>query len=288
MTTVADQTIRQAEERQFLRDLSARQGTDMDLGISGKRALVWGASRGIGFAAAQRLASEGAQVILVARSAKALEASADALRQKNGDRIDFHPADVTSEQDRAAVFAKWPAVDILLTNPGIPQKFAAFSDLEREDWQWWWNAYFYSAVEIIQAYVSGMVERGFGRIINLSVNTIKAPTGQSAHYHAARLALSGATATLVREVASKNVTINSVLPGFVDTDALRTALGNIGRERGMSYEAVLAAALRRCPAGRMAAPGEVGDLIAMLASAQMGFVTGQNIIIDGGEYQGLF
>lgn len=260
----------------------------MDLGISGKTALVWGASRGIGFAAARRLAAEGAQVILVARSAGALEASADVLKQENGANVEFHPADVTSEQDRAAVFAKWPAVDILVTNPGIPQKFAAFSELGREDWQWWWNAYFYSAVEIIQAYVPGMVERGFGRVISLSVNTIKAPTGQSAHYHAARLALSGAIATLVREVASRNVTINSVLPGFVDTDALRTTLGSMGRKRGMSYEAFLEVALRRCPAGRMAAPEEVGDLIAMLASAQMGFVTGQNIIIDGGEYQGLF
>jgi 3-oxoacyl-[acyl-carrier protein] reductase len=260
----------------------------MDLGMRGKRALVWGASRGIGYAAAQRLASEGAHVVLVARSAEALAVSAAALRQKNDARIDFHPADVTSEQDRAAVFAKWPAVDILVTNPGIPQKFAAFSDLARQDWQWWWDAYFYSAIEIIQAYVPGMAERGFGRIISLSVNTIKAPTGQSAHYHAARLALSGAIATLVREVASKNVTINSVLPGFVDTDALRSALEKMGKDRGMSYEAFLGAVLRRCPAGRLAAPQEVGDLIAMLASAQMGFVTGQNIIIDGGEYQGLF
>jgi 3-oxoacyl-[acyl-carrier protein] reductase len=260
----------------------------MDLGISGRRALVWGASRGIGYAAAQRLAAEGAHVTLVARSAQALAAAAAALREKNGDRIDFHPADVTSEHDRAAVFEKWPAVDILVTNPGIPQKFAGFSALAREDWQWWWNAYFYSAIEMIQTYVKGMAERGFGRIISLSVNSIKAPTGPSAHYHAARLALSGALATLVREVASRNVTINSVLPGFVDTEALRAALTNMGRERGMGYEAFLAAALRRCPAGRMADPSEVGDLIAVLASAQMGFVTGQNLIIDGGEYQGLF
>ena len=165
---------------------------------------------------------------------------------------------------------------------------ADFRMLTREDWNGWMEAHFYSALEMIQAVVPGMCERRFGRVVNLSVSFIKFPQVNFSHSHAARLALAGAVAAMVRELVPHNVTINSVLPGLIDTDALQTNLHGHAARGNTTYEAIVADRLKTCPAGRFADAQEVGDLIAMLCAAQMGFMTGQNIVNDGGVYQGLF
>ena len=260
----------------------------MDLGIAGKHAVVCGASRGIGKAAALSLAGEGARLTLVARSAERLLAAAAEIAEATGAEIEVIAADLVSPDERRRLLAACPAADILVTHPGVPQRSLPYRSLTREDWQWWMDAHFHAAMDLIQGYVQGMVERRFGRIVNISVSFIKFPQAGAGHSHAARLALAGAIAALVREVAPFNVTINSVLPGFIDTDALRGALQQRAESRGVPVEQVVAEAVRTCPAGRFAAPSEIGDLVAMLAGSQMGYMTGQNIVCDGGVYQGLF
>jgi len=260
----------------------------MNLGIKGRAAVVCGGSRGISHAAAFRLASEGAKITLVARTEAALRQAAERMAEDTGVEVSFVACDLSSPAGRAALLEARPQADILVTNAGAPQRFASFKSLTRTDWDGWLEAHFYSAIELIYAYVPGMMERRFGRIINVSANFIKFPQVNAGHSHAARLALAGAIASLVREVAPHNVTINSVLPGLVDTDALRSSLRERAQARNVSYETVVAEVCARCAAGRLADPQEVGDLIAMLAAAQMGYVTGQNLVDDGGAYQGVF
>jgi 3-oxoacyl-[acyl-carrier protein] reductase len=260
----------------------------MDLGIKGRRALVCGASRGLGFAAALALAREGAHVALAARSEPGLADAADRLRAQTGAIAEVYAVDLTSREGRAALIAANPATDILVTHAGVSQRYERFQQLKHEDWTWWLNAHFFSAIELIQAYVPGMMQRRFGRIVNISVNFIKYPQIGVGHSHAARLALAGSIASLVREVASHNVTINSVLPGPFQTDALAAALTERADKRKITYEAAEAEMLKSVPAARIAEPREAADLIVMLASNQMGFVTGQNICIDGGQCPTLF
>lgn len=260
----------------------------MELGITGKHAIVSGASRGIGKAAAFSLAREGARLTLVARSLDGLRKTAAEIHDATGVRVDVIAADLVSPDDRRRLLGDCPNADILVTHPGIPQRPLSYRALTREDWQWWMDAHFHAAMDLIQGYAPGMAERRFGRIVNISVSFIKFPQVGVGHSHAARLALAGAIASLVREVAPFNVTINSILPGFIETDALRGALQQRADARGVPYEEVVSEALKGCPAGRLAAPKEIGDLVAMLAAAQMGYMTGQNIVCDGGVYQGLF
>lgn len=260
----------------------------MDLGIRTRRAIVCGGSSGISRAAAYRLADEGARVTLVARTASNLAEAAEDIARRTGAEVDFVAVDLTSPAGRKHLIAERQEADILITNAGVPQRFASFQDLTKADWDYWFEAHFYSAINLIYAYAPGMMARKFGRIINVSVNFIKFPQVNAGHSHAARLALAGAIASLVREVAPHNVTINSILPGLIDTPALRAALQERASARGVSFDTVLAEVCQRCAAGRLSDAQEAGDLIAMFAAAQMGYVTGQNIINDGGGFQGLF
>jgi 3-oxoacyl-[acyl-carrier protein] reductase len=260
----------------------------MDIGVSGRHAIVCGGSRGISRAAAFRLATEGARVTLVARTPATLETAAREIGAQTGNEPDVFATDLTSPDGRAALMQAHPAPDILIANAGVPQGAKSFCDLTQADWDWWFQAHFHSAIDLIHGYLPGMMARRFGRIVNVSVSFIKFPQPGAGHSHAARLALAGAIAALVREAAPFNVTINSVLPGLIDTDALRDALRQRAEARGVEYAVVEHEVLARTAAGRLAAPQEIGDLIAMLAAAQMGYVTGQNIVSDGGSYQGLF
>jgi 3-oxoacyl-[acyl-carrier protein] reductase len=260
----------------------------MDLGLAGRHAVVCAGSSGIGYAAARRFALEGAHVTLVARTASKLEQAADALAQETGARVSHIAADLASPADRAALIGAWEAPDILVTSPGIPQRPVRYQDLDAEAWRLWFEAHFHSAIDLIYAAVPGMCERGFGRIVNISANFIKFPQVGVGQSHGPRLALAGAIASLVREVAARNVTINSVLPGLIDTPALRSALAQRAEATGVPYETVEAETRARCAADRICDPQEAGDLIVMLCAAQMGYVTGQNIVNDGGAYQGLF
>lgn len=260
----------------------------MDIGVKNRRAIVCGGSSGIGRAAAWRLSMEGARVTLVARNAEKLAETACTISNESGVAVDCFATDLSTPAGRGALIAAHPATDILVANSGVPQRFASFGSLGRADWDWWFEAHFFAAIELIQAYLRGMILRKFGRIVNVSVSYIKYPQVNAGHSHAARLALAGAIASLVREAAPHNVTINSVLPGLIDTEALRKSLRERAQARNVTFEAVLAEVAGRSAAGRLADPQEAGDLIAMLTAAQMGYVTGQNIINDGGAFQGLF
>lgn len=260
----------------------------MNLGIAGRRALVCGGSKGLGRAAALALSREGVEVTIVARTVATLEEAAREIGAETGQPVHLAAADVTSAAGRAEAVAACPAPDILVTNPGVRQTPADFRTLSHEDWLHWLDAHFFSALEMIQAVVPGMAERRFGRVANISVSNIKFPQVNFAHSHGARLALAGAIASMVRELIAHNVTINSVCPGFFDTEALQTNLHGHAARGNTTYEAIVADRLRSTPAGRFADPQECGDLIAFLCSSQAGYITGQNIVNDGGVYQGLF
>jgi 3-oxoacyl-[acyl-carrier protein] reductase len=260
----------------------------MDLGIAGRRAIVCGGSKGLGRAAALALAREGVEVVLVARTAGSLNQAAEAIAAETGVKPAFAAADITTAEGQRAALAACPEADILVTNPGVRQTPADFRSLSREDWQRWFDMHFFSALEMIRGVVPSMTRRRFGRIVNISVSNIKFPQVNFGHSHGARLALAGAVAAMVRELIAHNVTINSVCPGFFDTEALRTNLHGHAARGNTTYEAIVADRLKMTPAGRFADPQECGDLIAFLCAAQCGYITGQNIVNDGGVYQGLF
>lgn len=260
----------------------------MDLAISGRRAIVCGGSKGLGKASAISLGREGVEIWIAARSQGPLDEAAGEIAAETGATVHTVAGDVTTEQGRAAIIAACPEPDILVTNPGVRQVPADFRTMSRADWDGWLEAHFFSSLELIRAVVPGMCERKFGRIVNMSVSFIKFPQVNFAASHAARLALSGAIAAMVREIIGDNVTINTVCPGLFDTEALHTNLHNHARRGNTTYEAIVEDRIRTCPAGRIADPSECGDLVAYLCSAQSGFMTGQNIVNDGGVYQGLF
>lgn len=260
----------------------------MDLGIAGRRAIVTAASKGLGRACALSLAQEGAEVWITARTKGPLEGAASDLAERTGGTVHAVPGDITTEGGRHAVLDACAEPDILVANPGVRQVPADFRAMARADWDEWLGAHFYSSLDLIRAVVPGMCARRFGRVVSLSVSFIKFPQVGFAASHAARLALSGAIASMVRELVGQNVTINTVCPGLFDTDALRTNLHAHARRGNTTYEAIVEDRKKGCPAGRFADPAECGDLVAYLCAAQSGFMTGQNIINDGGVYQGLF
>ena len=259
----------------------------MDLGLKNRLVVVGGGSKGMGRAAARRFSLEGARVVNAARTPTSLERSAREISAESGIPVEAFATDLTTEEGQVALFSAYPEADVLVTNTGVPQRPVDYQDMSRAEWLTWFDAHFFSAIDLIHAYAPGMAERRFGRIVNVSASFIKFPQ-TNVPSHAARLALAGAIASMVREVAPHNVTINSVLPGLINTESLQTALQGAATERGVTYQTIEREVLAGTAAGRLAEPHEVGDLIAMLCSTQMGYVTGQNIINDGGAYAGLF
>ncbi|MCY0093812.1 SDR family oxidoreductase [Hoeflea ulvae] len=260
----------------------------MDLGLKGRKAIVSAASRGLGLAAARSLAREGVALTMNARSAEALEKAAADIRSEFGVEVTAVAADFNTPEGRTAILEAAGEVDILVNNPGVRQVPTPYAKITGDDWRYWMETHFMSSLEMITAVAPGMQARKFGRIVNMSVSFIKFPQVGFAHSHAARLALSGAVAAMSRELMPDNVTINTVCPGLFDTDALHTNLHGHAKRGNTTYEAIVENRLSTCPAGRFADPSECGDLIAFLCSAQSGFMSGQNIVNDGGVYQGLF
>ena len=260
----------------------------MDLGIRGRHALVCGGSKGLGHAAAEALAREGVSLTLVARSEDALRTAAADLSTRHGVDVRHVASDVTTPEGRAAILAACPDPDILVTNPGVRQTPSDFRTLTNADWHAWFETHCLASLELIQKTVPGMCERKFGRVVNISVSNIKFPQVNFGQSHGARMALAGAIGSMVRELVAHNVVINSVLPGFFDTDALQTNLHGHAARGNTTYEAIVADRLKMTPAGRFADPAECGDLIAFLCGRNAGYITGQNIVNDGGVYQGVF
>ncbi len=265
----------------------------MDLGISGKWALVCGASKGLGFGCAQALVREGVNVVVVARGAQALEEAAGKLQAegaKSGRPQVLHvAADITTAEGRAAVFAVRKDYDIVVTNAGGPPP-GDFRDWDRETWIKAVEANMLTPIELIKATVDGMAARGFGRIVNITSSAVKAPIDILGLSNGARSGLTGFVAGVARtrKLASANVTINNLLPGAFETDRLRATMEGTVKKTGQPLDQVKAARLNTIPAHRFGTPEEFGAVCAFLCSAQAGYITGQNVLSDGGAYPGTY
>jgi 3-oxoacyl-[acyl-carrier protein] reductase len=262
----------------------------MDLGIKGKWALVGGASKGLGLGCATALAQAGVNVVMVSRGAEALEASAAKLRAL-GVTVLTVAQDITTEAGRAAIWsvAGGPSknYDIVITNAGGPPP-GDFREWDREAWIKAVDGNMLTPIELIKATVDGMASRGFGRIVNITSSAVKAPIDILGLSNGARSGLTGFVAGLSRTtaLAGNNVTINNLLPGAFDTDRLKTTLAGAAAKTGQSIEALAEARKKMAPAQRFGHPDEFGQTCAFLCSQHAGFITGQNILIDGGAYPG--
>ncbi len=241
----------------------------MDLGITGRRALICGASSGLGLACAQALATEGVQLTLVSRNAQKLHAAAQQIEAATGVTVQWMAADLSQAADRQLVAAACSEIDILVNNAGGPPSMP-FAQLETAHWQAVLEQNFLAAVELMQAVLPGMVSRRFGRIVNITSVSVRSPVTHLELSTAARMALTGFVASVSREVAQHNVAINNLLPGTIMTDRLR--------ELGPVAEKMIASV----PAGRAGTPSEFGAACAFLCGEAAGFIVGQNLAIDGG------
>ncbi len=263
----------------------------MDLGIAGKWALVCGASRGLGLGCAQALVRDGVHVVVVARGAEALDAAAAGLRAQApaGTQVVPVAADITTPEGRAQVFAQRRDFDIVVTNAGGPPP-GDFRDWDRDAWIRAVDANMLTPIELIKATVDGMVARGFGRIVNITSSAVKSPIDILGLSNGARSGLTGFVAGLARnpKLAAANVTINNLLPGAFDTDRLRLTMEGSSKKTGQPIEAVAEARRKGIPAQRFGTPEEFGATCAFLCSRQAGYITGQNVLIDGGAYPGTY
>jgi 3-oxoacyl-[acyl-carrier protein] reductase len=257
----------------------------MDLGIKGRKAIVCAASKGLGKGCAMALAREGVELTVCARGKDALEATASELRKLGAAKVTAVACDVTTEEGRKALLAACPEPDILVNNAGGPPP-GDFRQFSLEDWRKAVEANMLSPIALIHATVYGMMERGFGRIINITSASVKAPIPTLELSNGARCGLTGAVAALARKTASRNVTINALLPGPFDTDRLRGTTQRIAEARGLAFDAVHEERKKEVPAQRFGTIEEFGATAAFLCSAHAGYITGQNILIDGGSYNG--
>jgi 3-oxoacyl-[acyl-carrier protein] reductase len=259
----------------------------MDLGIASRRALVCASSKGLGRACAESLAREGAEVTMLARGRDALEAAAEEIRRATGAKVATVAADITTPEGRAAALEACPQPDILVTNAGGP-KPGDFREWGREQWLAALDANMLTPIELIKATVDGMIARRFGRIVNITSGAVKAPIDILGLSNGARSGLTGFVAGLARKTVAHNVTINNLLPGPFETDRLLETARQWARQSGRSEAEVLAERRAGNPAGRFGTPAEFGDACTYLCSAQAGFITGQNLLLDGGHYPGTF
>lgn len=265
----------------------------MDFGIAGRHALVCGASKGLGFGCAQALVREGVHVLLVARGADALQAAVNQLRNDPqrpvAAQVDSVAADITTPEGRAAVFARRRDFDIIVTNAGGPPP-GDFRDWDREAWIRAVDANMLTPIELIRGAVDGMAARGYGRIINITSSAVKAPIDILGLSNGARSGLTGFVAGVARtrKLASANVTVNNILPGRFDTDRIVANVKATAARTGKSEDEVRREQQALIPAGRYGTPDEFGALCAFLCSLQASYITGQNLLTDGGAYPGTY
>lgn len=259
----------------------------MDMGIAGKKALVCAASKGLGKACAVSLGREGVELTILARGRETLEATAAEIRTKTGAKVSAVACDITSEEGRAAALAACPAPDILVNNAGGPPP-GDFRDWGREDWLKAVNNNMITPILLIKATVDAMIARRFGRIVNITSGAVKAPIQTLGLSNGARTGLTGFIAGLARQTARHNVTINNLLPGSFETDRLRDNMRIQAEKAGKSFDELFAQTRAGHNAGRFGDPAEFGDACAYLCASQAGFISGQNLLIDGGAYPGTF
>ena len=258
----------------------------MDLGIKGRKAIVCASSRGLGLACAKRLAEAGCEVVINGLDKTRLAAAAAELG-KSGAKITPVVADVASPQGQDALFAVCPQPDILVNNNAGPP-FRDFRELDRQKMLDGVVANMIVAIELIQRAIDPMVARKFGRIVNITSGSVKMPLAGLDLSSGARAGLTAFLAGVARSVAAANVTINFVLPGTFDTDRLRSNMEMTAKKKNISVEAASAERMATVPAKRFGRPDELGAACAFLCSAQAGYITGQNLLIDGGVFPGAF
>ena len=264
----------------------------MDLGIAGKWALVCGASKGLGLGCAQALVREGVNVLIVARGAELLQAEASKMiayyAQSAGTSVLFVAQDITTEVGRAAVFAVRKDFDIVVTNAGGPPP-GDFRDWDRDAWIKAIDANMLTPIELIKATVDGMAARGFGRIVNITSSSVKAPIDVLGLSNGARSGLTGFVAGVARTaLAAQGVTINNLLPGVFDTDRVKSSLEIASKKSGQSVAALADARRQGIPAKRFGTREEFGEICAFLCSQHAAYINGQNILADGGAYPGTY
>ena len=259
----------------------------MDLGIRGKTALVCAASKGMGKGCALSLAREGVNLVITARGREALEATAEEIRKSTGTKVTAIAGDITTPEGRAQALAACPSPDILVNNAGGPPP-GDFRSWTREDWIKAVDANMLTPIELIKATVDGMIARKFGRIVNITSGAVKMPIPELGLSNGARTGLSGFIAGLSRQTVQHNVTINNLLPGPFDTDRLRSNFVFNAKKLGKTPEELARARSEANPAKRFGTIEEFGDACAFLCAARSGFITGQNLLLDGGAYPGTF
>ncbi|MGO4127245.1 SDR family oxidoreductase [Inquilinus sp. YAF38] len=259
----------------------------MDLGLTGRKALVCAASKGLGKGCALALAREGVDLVITARGAEVLEATAEEIRRATGATVTTLAGDITTEAGREAALAACPEPDILVNNAGGPPP-GDFRDWDRDAWIKAVDANMLTPIFLTRAVVDGMAARGFGRIVNITSSAVKAPIAELGLSNGARSGLTGFIAGVARQMAGKGVTINGLLPGSFDTDRLRGGINAAAQRSGQDAEAVADRRRAAIPAGRFGQPDEFGATCAFLCSVHAGYITGQNILIDGGAFPGTF
>jgi 3-oxoacyl-[acyl-carrier protein] reductase len=255
----------------------------MDLGIKGKRALITGASKGLGLGCAGALAEAGVDLVLNARGATALNATAQDLATRFGVTVTPVAADITTEAGRAAVLAAAGAVDILVTNAGGPPP-GLWSEWEREDFIRALDANMLTPIALMKACLPGMIAQRWGRIVNITSQSVKSPIPQLGLSNAARAGLTGYVAGTARQVAPSGVTINNLLPGIHATDRADALDGGAAKTQGITLDEARARRAAGIPARRYGTAEEFGATCAFLCSAHAGYIVGQNILLDGGAF----
>ncbi len=253
----------------------------MDLGIKGKRALVCASSKGLGLGCARSLAEAGVDLVMNARGRDALEVSAAAIRSEFGVNVVTVAADITSDDGRAQVLEAAKDVDILVTNAGGPPP-GLWSDWEREDFIAALDANMLTPIALMKALLPGMMDRGWGRVVNITSQSVKAPIAVLGLSNSARAGLTGYVAGTARQVAGSGVTINNLLPGIHATDRAVALDTGVTQAQGISMEDAKAQRCAGIPAGRYGTADEFGAACAFLCSQHAGFIVGQNLLLDGG------
>ena len=253
----------------------------MDLGLKGKRALVCASSRGLGRGCAEALADAGVDLVLNARGDAALQPTAQAIRAAHGVTVEAVAADITTDEGRARVLEVAGAVDILVTNAGGPPP-GLWTDWSRADFIKALDANMLTPIALMQALLPGMMARGWGRVVNITSQAVKAPIGVLGLSNSARTGLTGFVAGTARQVAGSGVTINNLLPGIHATDRAESLDGGVAKKEGISMDEARARRVATIPAGRYGTPEEFGAACAFLCSQYAGFIVGQNILLDGG------
>ena len=253
----------------------------MDLGISGKRAIVCASSKGLGLGCARALAQAGVHLVMNARSSGPLEASAEAIRSEFGVTVEAVAADITTADGRASVLEAAGDVDILVTNAGGPPP-GMWSDWSRDDFIAALDANMLTPIAMMQASLPGMMERGWGRVVNITSQSVKAPIPVLGLSNAARTGLTGFVAGTARQVAGSGVTINNLLPGIHATDRALALDGGVVEAKGITMDEAIAERCSTIPAGRYGTADEFGAACAFLCSTSAGYIVGQNLLLDGG------